>query len=40
MKYKIGDLAAANVKVISVHPDSPLSEATSKMALNDFLNCL
>ena len=36
MKYKIEDLEAANVKVISVHPDRTLNEATSKMALHDF----
>lgn len=36
MKYKIEDLETANKKVISVHPDSLLSEATSKMLLHDF----
>ncbi len=36
MKYKIGDLEAANVKVIDVHPDKHLSEAISKLTLNDF----
>jgi predicted transcriptional regulator len=36
MKYKIEDLAAANVNVVSVHPDSSLTEATTKMLLNDF----
>lgn len=36
MKYKISDLRASNLQIISVHPDSPLSEATTKMMVNDF----
>lgn len=36
MNYKISDLQASNLKIISVHPDSTLNEATSKMALHDF----
>jgi CBS domain-containing protein len=36
MTYKIKDLKVASVKVISVRPDSLLTEATTKMTLYNF----
>ena len=40
MNHRIEDLRAANKRVISVHLNSNLSEATSKMALNNFSQLL
>lgn len=36
MHYRIDDLKFGKTKIISVHPNSPLTEAITKMALNDY----
>lgn len=36
MKHKLGDLKASELTLVNVSRDSPLSEATTKMILNDF----
>lgn len=36
MQYKISDLKFGKKTIISVQPDSPLKEAITKMALNDY----